>query len=63
LKLLSNAGIPLMIAVITVVITIQQQKVAQQNRDKDLVIVGEQREQDLHLARIQREEDQNADLR
>ena len=57
LELISTAAIPLMIAVISLWLAVQQQKITQVNRDKDAAQVAEVRKQDIALSRLQREED------
>ncbi|UJR24187.1 hypothetical protein I4U23_027153 [Adineta vaga] len=56
-KVLSDAAIPIMIGIFTLVIAIQQQNAAQSNRDEDAAQAAELRQHDLELARHQREED------
>ena len=57
LKLVSNITVPLIIGIFTVIIAIQQQNVAQLNRDKDAAQALELRKQDLERARLLRIED------
>ena len=57
-KFISNAAIPLMIGVITLLIAIHQQNIAQTNHDIDGTQAAEVRKQDIEQGRLQREEDQ-----
>ncbi|CAF4267723.1 unnamed protein product, partial [Adineta steineri] len=51
--------IPLVIAIATIVITVQQNRYNQATRENDLDIAQKQREQDLLLANYTREQEQN----
>jgi uncharacterized protein YjbI with pentapeptide repeats len=57
LRLISNIIIPLIIGIFTIIIAVQQQNVAQTNRDKDIAQAAKLRSEDLERARLQRQED------
>ncbi|CAF4186177.1 unnamed protein product [Rotaria sp. Silwood2] len=58
LKLCSSALVPLMIGVLSVVFTVLQLQISQQNREKDLQIANLTRQQDYEIAELRRQQDQ-----
>ncbi len=59
LKFVSSLILPLMLGVFTVVITFQQQKLAQNQRIEDMYLARQQRLEDKNESRLQREQDKN----
>ena len=57
LKLISTIAVPLIIGAFTVIVAVQQQKVAQSNREKDAALAADLRQKDLENALAQRQED------
>ncbi|CAF3793996.1 unnamed protein product [Rotaria magnacalcarata] len=60
LKFISALFLPLALGVFTVVITLQQQSAAKQQRDEDRTAAEQQRAEDRNASRLQRFEDRNA---
>ena len=59
LKICSSALVPLMIGVMSIVFTVIQLQIAQQNREKDIQIANLTRKQDYEIAELRRQQDQN----
>ncbi len=59
LQFLSSLILPLMLGVFTVVITFQQQKLAQEQRIEDMNVARQQRLEDRNESQLQREDDKN----
>ncbi|CAM2707641.1 unnamed protein product [Rotaria socialis] len=59
LKFISSLLLPLVLGVFTLVITMQQQQLAKQQREQDRVSADRQREQDRNLSELQRVQEKN----
>jgi hypothetical protein len=59
LQFLSSLILPVMLGVFTVVITFQQQKLAQEQRIEDMNVARQQRLEDRNESQSQREQDKN----